>query len=167
MPQGKNYQKTVLISHSQQQSLFTSNQEEADTRIALHCSESSNPVLVKAKDTDILILMVYAFALTSPPYDWYLQIDNGKIVSVKKIYQNFGKTTSLCLPQFHSLIGGDTITHFFGISKTCVFERLLEDTSATHLIEKLGGSATVSEDLLDQLMSFIQNTYIVKKRMKN
>ena len=105
----------VLISQSQQQSLFTSNQEEADTRIAPHCSESSKPVLVKAKDTDILVLMVYAFALTSPPYDWYLQIDNGKIVSVEKIYQNFGKTTSFSLPQFHSLTGCDTVSHFLGI----------------------------------------------------
>ena len=63
---------TVLISQSQQENLLTSNQEEVDTGIALHCSESSNPVLVKAKDTDILILIVYAFALTSLPYDWYL-----------------------------------------------------------------------------------------------
>ena len=39
---------TILISQSQQQSLFTSNEEEADTRIALHCSESSHSVLVKA-----------------------------------------------------------------------------------------------------------------------
>ena len=139
---------TVLISQSQQQSLFTSNQEEADPRVALHCSESSKPVLVKAKDTDILVLMVYAFALTSPPYDWYLQIDNGKTVSTKKIYQNFGKTTSLCLPQFYSLTGCDTVSHFFGISKTCAFEQLLKDTSAAHLIEKLGELATVSEDLL-------------------
>ena len=42
---------TVLISQSQQQSLFTSNQEKADTRTALYYSESSKPVLVKAKDT--------------------------------------------------------------------------------------------------------------------
>ena len=61
---------TALISQSQQQSLFTSNKEERDTRIALRCSERSKPVLVKAKDIDILILMVYAFALTSPPYDF-------------------------------------------------------------------------------------------------
>ena len=107
---------TVLISQCQQQSLFTLNQEEADTRIALHCSESSKAVLVKAKDKDILILMVYAFALTSPPYDWYLQIDNGKIVSVKKTY--FGKTTSMCLRQFHSFTGCDTVSQFLGISKT-------------------------------------------------
>ena len=110
---------TLLILQPQQQSLFTSNQEEIDTRIALHGSDGSKPVLVKAKDTDISILMVHAFALTSPPYGWYLQIHNGKVVNVKRIYQNFGKTTSLYLPQFHSLTGCDTIRHFFGISKTC------------------------------------------------
>ena len=147
---------TVLISQSQQQSLFTSNQEEAGTRITLHCSESSKRVFVKAKDTDILIIMVYAFAITSPPYDWYLQIDKRKIVSIKKIYQDFGKTTILCLPQFHSLTGCDTVSHFFGISKTSVFQRLLKDTSTAHLIEKLGESATVSENVTYQVMSFIQ-----------
>ena len=165
---------TVLISQSQQQSLFTSNQKEAVTRIALHFSESSKPVLVKAKDIDILILMVYAFALTSPPYGWYLQIDNGKIVSVKKVYGNFGKTTSLCFPQFHSLTDCDTVIHFFGISKTFIFQRLLRDTSATHLIEKIGESAIVSKDLLYQVISFIQkyvyrgkvNEELVKTRMR-
>ena len=120
---------TVLISRSQQQSLFTSNQEEekADTRIALHCSESSKRVFVKAKDTDISVLMVYAFAIT---------------------FQIFGKTTSLCLPQFHSLIGCDTVSNFFGISKTCAFKRLLKDTYAAHLIEKLGESPTRQQDVV-------------------
>ena len=42
----------VFLSKCQQQSLFTSNQAE-DTRIELHCSESSKPFLVKAKDTNI------------------------------------------------------------------------------------------------------------------
>ena len=46
---------TILISQSEQQSLFTSSQGKPDTRIALNCLESSKPVLVKAKDTDILI----------------------------------------------------------------------------------------------------------------
>ena len=40
---------TVLISQSQQRNLFTSNQEEADSRIALHCSESSKPRFGKSK----------------------------------------------------------------------------------------------------------------------
>ena len=103
----------------------------------------SKPVFVKAKDTDTSILIVYAFAITSPPYELYLQIDNSKIVSIKKIYQNFGKTTSLCLPQFHSLTGCDIVSHFFRLSKTCVFQRLLKDASAVHLIEKLDELVTV------------------------
>ena len=110
---------TVLISQSQKQSLFSSNQKETHTRIALHCSESSKPVLVKAKDTDILILMVYAFALTSQSYDWYLQIDNRKIVSIKKHIKILEKQLVLCLPQFLSLTGCDTASHLFWISKTC------------------------------------------------
>ena len=35
------------------------NQEEVDIRIALNCSEDSKLVLVRAKDTDILILIVH------------------------------------------------------------------------------------------------------------
>ena len=50
---------TLSISKSEQQSLFTSNQEETDTRIALHSSESSKTVLVKVKDN--LCLLVYAY----------------------------------------------------------------------------------------------------------
>ena len=165
---------TVLISQSQQKSLFTSNQEEAGTRIAIHCSESSKPVFGKSKDTDILNLMVFAFAITFPPYDWYSQIDNSKIFSIKKMYQNFGKTTHLCLPQFHFFTGCDIISHFFGISKTCAFQQLLKDTSAAHLIEKLGEVATVSEKSTYQVMSSIQkymyrgktNEELVERRMK-
>ena len=80
----------MLISQSEQQSLFTLNQKDAETRIALHFSERRNSVSVK--DTDKLILMVYTFAVFSPPYDWYLQIDN-----VKK-FQNLGKTKDADLP---------------------------------------------------------------------
>ena len=44
---------------------------------------------MKVKDTDMLILMVYAFAFNSSPYDWYLQINSGNVVGVKEIYQKF------------------------------------------------------------------------------
>ena len=56
------------------------------------------------------------------------------------------KTTILCLPQFHSLTDCDTVSHLFGISKTSVFQRLLKDTPAAHLIGKLGESTTVSDN---------------------
>ena len=40
---------TVLISQSQQQSLCTSNQEEADTKIALQCSKLQQASFSKSK----------------------------------------------------------------------------------------------------------------------
>ena len=51
---------------------------------------------------------------------------------------------------------------------------MLKDISATHLTEKLGGSATVSKGLLYQAMSFIQkhvycgniNEELVKTKMR-
>ena len=58
--------------------------------------------------------------------------------------------------------------------KTCVFQQLLKDTAAAHLIEKLDESATVSENLTYQVMSFIQkciyrgktNEELVETRMR-
>ena len=35
--------------------------------------------------------MVDAFAITSPPYNWYLQVDNDKTVSIKKNINFLGK----------------------------------------------------------------------------
>ena len=48
-----NEKNTILISRSDRQSLNTLNQEEAGPRIVLNGLESSEPALVKAKDTDI------------------------------------------------------------------------------------------------------------------
>ena len=44
---------TVLISQSQQQSLCTSNQEEADTKIALQCSKLQQASFSKSKRYNI------------------------------------------------------------------------------------------------------------------
>ena len=51
---------TVLTSKSEQQSIFTPNQEWKGNIIAMHCLESSKVISIKTKDTDILILMMYS-----------------------------------------------------------------------------------------------------------
>ena len=70
----------MLISQSEQQRLFTLNQEDADTRITLHFWERYQPVSLKTKYKDNLISMVYTFDVTSPPYDWYIDYE--------KVFQN-------------------------------------------------------------------------------
>ena len=86
------------------------------------------------------------------------------LLALKKL-SKFWKN-SLCLPQFYSLTGCNTVSSFFKnifISKTCVFQRLLKDTSAAHLIEQVGESTTVNEDLKYHVMSFIQKIRIMWK----
>ena len=73
-----------------------------------------------------------------------------------------------------SLTGCDTVSHFFGISKTSDFQRLLKDTSVASLIEKLGESAIASENLTYPVMNFTQkyayrgkiNEELVETRMR-
>ena len=73
-----------------------------------------------------------------------------------------------------SLTGCDTVSHFFGISKSSDFQRLLKDTPVASLIEKLGESAIASENLTYQVMNFTQkyayrgkiNEELVETRMR-
>ena len=60
------------ISASGVQALLPCNHEEAYTRIIYHCTLKDKPTVVVASDTDILVLLIYAFASRLPAHDWYL-----------------------------------------------------------------------------------------------
>ena len=64
--------------------------------------------------------MIYAYVVQQPEYDWYMQTGKDSFVSIRKIYEKFGSTICLLLPKFHAIIGCDTVTHFFTVSKRVV-----------------------------------------------
>ena len=68
------------VNSSDLKALFTSNHEEADTKIVYCCSSFNKQCIVKAKDTNILILMIYAYAVQQPEHDWYMQKDNDSLI---------------------------------------------------------------------------------------
>ena len=111
------------------------NHEEADTRVVLHAFNSEGSVIVKAKDMDILILVIYAYALKKPEAIWCMQIDHNKFVNVGKIAQFLNESTCLQLPAFHSLTGCDTTSYFYRISKTSVFGKATKNQSL-YLLEQ-------------------------------
>jgi hypothetical protein len=53
--------KTYFIRDGQFSMLYKCNHEEADTRLVLHASMENNDVVVVSKDTDVLILLVWAY----------------------------------------------------------------------------------------------------------
>ena len=51
------------------------NHHEADTRVVRHASLSERHVVIVATDTDIFVLLVYAFSKVIPTEKWYMKID--------------------------------------------------------------------------------------------
>ena len=95
---------------------------------------------MKAKGIDILILMIYAYAVQQPEHDWYMQTDKDTFVSIRNIYEQFDSTTWLMLPQLHAVAGCDRVSYFFNVSKWLVFERTSSGITTFNMIVELGSS---------------------------
>ena len=92
-------------------SQIKSKNEEADTRIILHALQEDTKVVVVSKDTDVLILLVYAYAKCKPTKEWYMKIDANKFASIRSIVEYLGSNISVCLPQILALTGSDTTSY--------------------------------------------------------
>eukprot|EP00794_Sanderia_malayensis_P002977 gene2977-3431_t len=82
-------EKTWIIRQTGTEELDSSNHIEADTRIILEVSKSNRPVVVKAADTDILVLMCYAFSACQPVEEWMMKIDSDRYASISCIQNHF------------------------------------------------------------------------------
>ena len=65
-------------------------------------------MVIKAADTDILVLMAYACAKKNIEQDWLMQIEIDTYVSVKSIISYYGDEFCSVLPAYHSITGCDT-----------------------------------------------------------
>ena len=89
------------------------NHSEADTRIVLHALSQESAVVVVAKDTNILMLLLYAHVVTNPIHPWFMKIDHEKFIDIAKIRQHFGDKLCQVLPQFHAIIGCDSTLYMY------------------------------------------------------
>ena len=91
------------------------------------CTSEDTKIVVVSKDTDVLILLVYAYAKYKPTKEWYMKIDANKFASIKSIAEYLGSNISVCLPQMHALTGSDTASYLFNNSKTKVLKGVQEN----------------------------------------
>jgi len=92
-------------------SALRATQEEADTRLIVHCVNSSlNNIVVKARDTDVVLLLV-AHVPNIPCPNLYMMsgtAKNRKYFNIRAIHENLpAGSVSAPLP-FHALTGCDT-----------------------------------------------------------
>ena len=115
--------------------------EEADTRLLVHVIDSLNAgcstCLVRTVDTDVVVILIGMFhhllTLNLSAKIW-LAFGTGKnfaYFDINSISSALGKQKSLALPVFHSFIGCDTTSTFFGKGKKFAWEAWNCYTEAT------------------------------------
>ena len=102
------------------------NHEEANTRLILHAVESKQDVVIVAKDTDVLVLMVWAFAFLNVERKWFFRKDDGQFADVGEIGSYFGRGVCLRLPSLHALSGCDTSSYFYSVGKVKLLKRVIK-----------------------------------------
>ena len=92
-------------------------------RLAL---KEDTDVVVVAKDTDVLVLLIWAYVKYNVSRKWYLKYETDKYADIGAICDYFGKNIALTLPAFHSITGCDTTSYFLRAVKMQNFQESCE-----------------------------------------
>ena len=144
-----------------------SSQEEADTRIILHCPfaaesmSADGSIVVRSPDTDVFILLL---AYTSEIHSRVL-FDTGtgtarRLLAVTDIATELGEDVVKALPGFHAFTGCDTCSAFVRRGKRRPFDVMKNSPEFTALFRELSTVAeSLSMDSLRQLEHFVCSMY--------
>ena len=149
-------ENTLELTKTTSNEIFKCNHEEADTRLILHASLQDTDVVVVAKDTDVFVLMVYAYNKLQPCSKWYMKIDHEKYVDISKVSNHLGTEISSYLPQLHSLTGCDTTSFFYGVGKIKVLNKVKKNKESLNLLQHVGQNEKLSQRGFEDSMKFVQ-----------
>ena len=150
----------VSVQVSPAHDLFSS-QEEADTRMILHCyhiSRSSSPstvIVVRSPDTDVFLLLLRY----SQDIDQVVLFDTGvgnkrRLLNVKDVISEKGRDLCTVLPALHSFTGCDTTSSFVRQGKIGPLKTLENNPEYLPTFRDLGQAADVTEDTFMRLEQF-------------
>ena len=92
-------EETFRISDGNSELIHRSNQEEADTRLVLQAYLEKGDVVIACKDTDVLVLMVWAYTFYNVSKKWYTGKDDEDYVTTRiRLYQNLKVKSSMTIP---------------------------------------------------------------------
>ena len=132
--------------------------EEADTRLVLIAFEEQTDVVIVAKDTDFLVLLVWAYSFYNVKYKWYFKYDR-----ISVICDYVGRDLCLTLPAFHSLTGCDTTSYFFRTGKLRAFKKVLADPTKLTLLASLDKERFLTENNIKDVRDFVRKVVYTGK----
>ena len=143
-----------------------SDQEEADTKIILHCMQAgkacaqSTPIVVRSPDTDVLILLLsYASSISQPLYMDTGTSNKRRIINVKAIADVLGSDMCAALLAFHAFSGCDYTSAFVRKGKVKPLEIVRRNVDFILAFRRLGTAASFEEKHLSELERFVCAMY--------
>ena len=136
--------------------MFSCNHEEADYRIVLHALLCTQDVVVVAKDTDVLVLLIWAYSHFNVQYKWYFSYEKGTYSDISIICEFLGKEICKSLLSFHAITGCDTTSYMFRVGKKRVFQKLLKQSDKCRLLHALEKDQPLLENDIGDLKTFVQ-----------
>ena len=141
-------------------------QEEADTRILLHCLHAaqcgrSRKIAIRTVDTDIVVIATSVFAQLNIVELWvhFGTGRNVRLIPVHELYHGLGPTKASVLPIFHALTGCDTVSCFYGKGKKSAWEAWNVYPEVTSAFLKL--LTMTSEETVDEVTFATLQRYVV------
>ena len=122
---------------------MTSNHEQDDTRMILHTVNLRghvDNVVVSARDTDVLVLLVSHYARVRPTkvFLWAGTSKKSKFIPIEEVQKNLTPSCGDSLLPFHAITGCDNTSYIFGHSKRSAWDVFAEHTDLLSLVRKNG-----------------------------
>ncbi|XP_041373542.1 uncharacterized protein LOC121386637 [Gigantopelta aegis] len=138
-----------------------STQEEADTKIILHCVHIAfNPtdestIIVRYPDTDVVILLLNFIQ----GFKQKVLFDTGTgnkrhLIHIHSIIKEVEKDLCLALSAVHAFTGCDTTSAFVRKGKVIALNILKQHQDFVEIFQRLGKSVEIDDDVFDKLERF-------------
>ena len=148
-------------------STLFSNQEEADSRIVLHCmyecnrSSTHTPIIIRSPDTDVFVILLHY----SDKFSCKIFFNTGsgnkrRLICVSDVATLLGQQITKALTGFHAFTGCDTVSAFVRQGKLKPFKTLQKFTKLIPVFQRLGATSDKLCDLdVKELQQFVCYMY--------
>ena len=131
--------------------MFSCNHEEADYRMILHALICEKNSAIVAKDTDVLILLVWAYDHFNVKYKWFFSHEKNVYADISVICAFLSKEICSGLLSFHAISGCDTTSFMFNVGKLRCFRKLMNHPEKCELLKALENGSPLTEDEIGNL----------------
>ena len=162
---------TLLYSDSDESTIavpfpdLNSSQEEADTRIILHCQYASRQsncetIVVRSPGTDVFLLLLSFSDTIGKTLIFYTGCGNNRRqINVSQIAKTLSKQMCDALIGVHAFTGCDTTSCFSGQGKLKALKLIQRGEDLRILFSRFGTSTTVSRNDCLKIESFVCKLY--------